>query len=230
MKIPCLIFTFLILTATFPSFSAAERLYCKVNKTPERDYSTLLNEAQECVKNKKYQEAVRLYGKLLKFFPDDIQIHYLRGILNHKLGRLNSAMADYEFLEKHSAADYKIFNNMGVIRAAGKRFKDSEAYFKKALEKEPGQPDARNNLTKIFMETKNYDAAIEEYRRIIEANPRDAQALYNLGTAYMGKADYLKAKECWENVLEINPGDKNAKNGLGYLAAMESKKKKQDLN
>lgn len=96
---------------------------------------------------------------------DDIKAHYQHGIQNHKLGKLNAAMQDYEFLEKHDAADYRVFNNMGVILASRKKFKEAEVYFKKALEKEPGQPDAENNLIKLYRDTKNYRAAIEEYKK-----------------------------------------------------------------
>lgn len=96
---------------------------------------------------------------------DDIQTHYQRAIQNHKLGKLNKAMEDYEFLEKHGAADYRVFNNMGVILAARKKYREAEVYFKKALEKKPGQLDAQNNLIKLYTDTGNYRAAIEEYKK-----------------------------------------------------------------
>jgi tetratricopeptide (TPR) repeat protein len=96
---------------------------------------------------------------------DDIRKHYESGIQNHRLGRLNAAMKDYKFLEERGAADYKVFNNMGVILAAKKKYPEAEEYFKKALEKEPGQPDAENNLIKLYADTKNYRAAIEEYKK-----------------------------------------------------------------
>lgn len=96
---------------------------------------------------------------------DDIRKHYESGIHNHKLGRLNAAMEDYRFLEEHGAADYRVFNNMGVILAGKKKYREAEGYFKKALEKEPDQPDAENNLIKLYTDTKNYRAAIEEYKK-----------------------------------------------------------------
>lgn len=181
------------------------------------DYKFLYEESRDCIRHKNYKEAARLYGLLLESFPDSIQIHHLRALLNHKIGRLDEAVKDYKFCIRRGVADVKVFNNLGVIYAKRKEYKEAINWFNRATEEDPRMIDVHSNLAEVFMRTEDYNRAIYEYKRVIEVKPDNAEALYNLGIAYMNEGDYPKARGQWERVLAIRPGDNDAKNALEYI-------------
>lgn len=189
------------------------------------DYSSLFNKSQEDIEHKRYSHAVQLYSKLLESFPDNKQIHYLRGILNHKIGNLEDALIDYKFLIEHNVADAQIFNNIGAIYAENNNYQEALDLLESAVRANPNIAEAHNNLAELSLKTKNYDLAIQEYNKSVSLKPDNTQALYRLGIAYMAKGDYLKAREELENYLSRMPNDSNAKKSLEYVKAKMDKAK-----
>lgn len=197
-----------------------------INKIENKDgsvskfgYELASIEIQGLIAQKKYKEAEKLCGLLLQTFPGDNQLHYLRGLLNQKIGNLEQAQAEYDILIKKGIADAQVFNNLGIIYAGKNKGKEAEGLFIKAIGKNPGMVEAHNNLADLLLQSKDYSRAIEEYNEVIGKEPGNSEALYNLGIAYMDSKNYPKAKEQWEKVLVINPQDSGAKNALEYLRA-----------
>ncbi|MCB4792031.1 MAG: tetratricopeptide repeat protein, partial [Elusimicrobia bacterium] len=81
--------------------------------------------------------------------------------------------------------------------------------FLKALEINPKDPGALNNLEIAYVSKPNreYDKAIKCLLRALEINPKDPVALHNLGNVYRDKPEheYGKAIECYIKALEIDP-------------------------
>ncbi|MBX3722545.1 MAG: tetratricopeptide repeat protein [Turneriella sp.] len=67
---------------------------------------------------------------------------------------------------------------------ADKDYTGAEAYFKKALEKDPTNNDARFYLARTLDAQGKKDAAMAEYRRVLEKEPEHAKANYYLGRLY----------------------------------------------
>jgi tetratricopeptide (TPR) repeat protein len=183
----------------------------------KHDYQSLSGTIQDFIRQQSYDEAVKLCSLLLESLPSDAQIHYLRGLLNQKIGNFEQATEDYDFLIKHGVADAEVFNNLGAIYAHNQESKEAQDFFIKAIGKNPDIVEAHNNLANLSLQIKNYTRAIEEYNKVIEKEPDNFKALYNLGIAYMNSKNYTKAKEQWEKILAIKPGDDDAKNALEYL-------------
>lgn len=181
------------------------------------DYKSLASAVQDVIAGQKYNEAARLCSLLLESFPEDTQIHYLRGLLNQKIGNFEQATEDYNFLIQRRVADAPIFNNLGAIYANKKESQEAKVLFIKVTGENPDIVEAHNNLAILSLQIKDYARAIDEYNKVIEKEPDNVKALYNLGVAYMNSEDYAKAKEQWEKILAIKPGDADAKNALEYL-------------
>lgn len=188
------------------------------------DYVSLYRMSGVCIKQKDYKEAVRLYSLLLETFPENTHVRYLRGILNHTLGRFDEASEDYKFLIEHNAAEVAIFNNLGAIYARKKEYKKAMNCLVRAITEQPEMPEAHDNLAELLMQTEDYNRAIDEYKKVIELEPDNIEALYNLGIAYMNTGNSSEAKKQWERVLAIRPEDNDAKKVLEYIKTKSNKK------
>lgn len=181
------------------------------------DYRSLSDAILDFIGQHRYDEAERLCTILLESLSSDARIHYLRGLLNQKIGNFEQAMGDYNFLIKHGVANAEIFNNLGAIYAHKKESKEAQDFFIKAIGKNPDIVEAHNNLANLLLQKKDYNRAIEEYNKVVEKEPNNIKALYNLGISYMNSKNYSKAREQWQKILAIKPEDKDAKNALEYL-------------
>jgi len=181
------------------------------------DVDYLSGQIQELVKQKDYAGAQKICSILLGVSPGDIEIRYLRGLLDQRVGNTQEAIEDYNFLINHNAADGRVLNNLGVIYAGQKRRESAMTMFNSAIEKEGARPESHDNLAELFMEMKDFSRAIDEYNKVIELEPNNAQALFNLGVAYKNKGDSAMAQEQWEKVLNVKPEDTDAISALEYL-------------
>lgn len=181
------------------------------------DYRFLYNIIQDTVAKKKYSEAIDMCGMLLKNFPENTQIYYLRAVISHKIGNTDQAIQDYDYLIQNKLAGADVFNNLGVIYANNKEYERARKLFLKAVESDGKRAEIHDNLAEALMQAGDYKTAIEEYNKVTELEPGNTRAIYNIGVAYMKDRDYAKAKEQWEKILAANPEDSDAKAALKHL-------------
>ena len=168
---------------------------------------------------KKYSDAIDMCGILLKSFPENAQMYYLRAVISHKIGNTEQAIQDYDFLIQNKLADADVFNNLGVIYANSKEYQRAKELFLKAVKSNGKKAEIHDNLAEVLMQIKDYKTAIEEYDKVTELESGNTRAMYNSGVAYMKNRDYAKAKEQWEKILAVSPEDSDAKSALEHLNA-----------
>lgn len=178
------------------------------------DYEALEKTINRCIREAQYAEAARLCGIFLEAVPDYTRLHYLRGMLNQKLGNLKEAAADYDFLIAKNAADAKIYNNRGIISACDKDYDRAASFFRRAIERVPKMAEARNNLGNTYMQQKDYGKAIVEYKKVIALEPKNTAVLFNLGYAYNNMGYRKIAEKQWRKILHIDPKNEDAKKAL----------------
>lgn len=183
------------------------------------DYRFLYNVIQDSVAKKKYSDAIDMCNILLKSFPENVQMYYLRAVISHKTGNTEQAIQDYNFLIQNKLADADVFNNLGVIYANSKEYQRAKELFLKAIKSNGKKAEIHDNLAEALMQIRDYKTAIEEYNKVTELESGNTRAMYNSGVAYMRNRDYSKAKEQWEKILAVNPGDSDAKSALEHLNA-----------
>ena len=109
---------------------------------------------------------------------------------------------------------YKEFN-MAADLSEKHDFVAAVPAWKKAVELNPEDARAHNNLGTALMETGKPEEALMEYRRSLELNDQSSQAHNNLGSilAQQGKLD--EALEQFERAVELNPDNGRAQSNLG---------------
>ncbi len=193
------------------------------------DFRTLYKQSQKYIIEGEYAKALDLYDILLGTFPDSTLIHYLRGVLRHKLGQLPEAESDYVYLYERDAADAGVLNNLGALHAGREEYKEAKKWFGRALKKNSRSVQIHNNLADILLKNKEYKLALVEYKRVLKLSPDNTRALYNIGYIYKEKEKYSLAGRYWQEVLRVQPDNQDARNGMEYIRA-KTRKPVQDRN
>lgn len=88
---------------------------------------------------------------------------------------------------------------------------------KRAVELDPKNKSAWNNLGNAYLAQRKTDEAIAALKQQIAINPYDEYAYNNLGRAYLIQQKYPEAADAFQKQIEINPLDKFAHANLGGL-------------
>lgn len=106
----------------------------------------------------------------------------------------------------------------------------AEAEYRKAVDKNPSNPQALYNLGCALLMQKKDSAAIQQFEHAgkIETNPkRKAMAYHNIGWICQSLKMYGEAAEAYKESLRNNPSDNETRYNLA-LCMRQQKKNKQD--
>ena len=121
------------------------------------------------------------------------------------------------------------------IRQGNKQFNagdypNAEVSYRKAVEKNPKNPQAVFNLGNALLAQKKDSAAIEQFQSAanLETNPlRKYQSFHNIGVICQGHKMYGEAIEAYKSALRLNPADDETRYNL---VLCQHQKQKQDQN
>jgi Ca-activated chloride channel homolog len=106
----------------------------------------------------------------------------------------------------------------------------AEDQYRKALEIDPRNAEARYNLGNALMQQKKFKAAIEEYGAMTTENKNLlAAAHYNTGVGYSKQKDLPASIDAYKAALRINPNDREARENL-QKALSELKQQQNQKN
>jgi len=108
------------------------------------------------------------------------------------------------------------------IRQGNKQFRsgdypNAEISYRKAVEKNPKNPQAAFNLGNALVAQKKDSAAVEQFESAakLESNPlRKSQAYHNIGVVCQSHKMYGEAIEAYKNALRLNPKDDETRYNL----------------
>ena len=121
------------------------------------------------------------------------------------------------------------------LRQGNKQFNagdyaNAEVSYRKALEKNPRNPQAIYNLGNALMAQKKDSASIEQFQNAakLETNPlRKYQSFHNIGVICQSHKMYGEAIEAYKSALRLNPDDDETRYNL---VLCKHQKQKQDQN
>ena len=106
----------------------------------------------------------------------------------------------------------------------------AEVAYRKALEKNPHNPQAEFNLGNALFAQRKDSAAIRSYENAVKAetNPlRKAQAYHNIGVVCQGHKMYAEAIEAYKDALRLNPKDDTTRYNLELCKRQQKKQQQQ---
>jgi len=176
---------------------------------------THANLAATLMRLKKYKAAIASYENTLKITGDH------PGML-HALGRACAADKQYaRAVQMYELARNEgepcppgLFVDLGLVLQASLKKDEAAAAYWKALELEPGNSLAANNLANVLVSLGKPLEAIPLYERVLGENPDDTDAHYNLATVLLGQGRAAEAAKHLEIVVRQDPKDATAKQRL----------------
>ena len=140
------------------------------------------------------EQAADYYGQALDMYPGNAVINYM---LNETSIRVHLGSALY-------------LRRMGDMQNAIDACQ-------KALSVSPKSAEAYNILGFIYLQSGQYDQALQAFTRITEAVPGFAEAYFSIANVYYKKNDIERAKEFCTKALKIDPFMRKAENLLKKL-------------
>lgn len=148
-------------------------------------------------------------------YPDTGFLHYVLGVANAGLGRLDEAVASYaqalrikpDYAEAHC-------NLANALKALG-RCEEAVASYNAAVRIKPGFAEAHYNLGITLNDLGRHDDAVASYAQALRIRPDFAEAHNNLGKALHDLGRREEAVASYTRALQIDPGYGDAHCNLG---------------
>jgi tetratricopeptide (TPR) repeat protein len=119
------------------------------------------------------------------------------------------AIARLEEAASSDPADRDLVYLLGAARRRSGRYEEAAELYRRALERDPGDAIARNNLANIEFARGSYDSARARYRAgtVPGTTPEiAATSYYNLSLAHLQKFEYQAYNEAKSNADRLAPG------------------------
>jgi tetratricopeptide (TPR) repeat protein len=110
---------------------------------------------------------------------------------------------------------YRVHANLGKALQLNGRNEAALAAYTKAIELEPGNGEAYNNIATLYHLRGELAEAIHWYGQALERYPRHAGMRQNLADAYYGMGVFDQVIDWYQQALEMDPGDGQIWNNYG---------------
>jgi tetratricopeptide (TPR) repeat protein len=168
----------------------------------------------------KAAEAKRLFQKTVADNPKHVNAWYNLGLLAMKAGNQEVARENWSQALKVDpgflAAQARIAESDLTNKSLNGR---AIIALNAIIEKEPFQPEARNALTALALEVRDWEQALTHARNVLLGDPSNANAYLNIAVAYYRQRQYDQAFLILKQAMERVPKAASLHNitGLIYL-------------
>ena len=133
----------------------------------------------------------------------------------YKQGRFEDVITQGNTLVENFTSEARLINIIGAANIALKRFDEAIKHYLKAIELNPDNAEARNNLGVAYKENGDLTAAIESYQKAISLKPDYVDAYNNLGIVYNELGMNENAVTSYKKALELKPDFAEVYNNIG---------------
>jgi tetratricopeptide (TPR) repeat protein len=170
-------------------------------------------------------EGETLVNEVLKDNPKDMQAVETKGIIALSKKDGLTAVNSFRLLTQDRPQDPEAWLLLARAHLLNKEESQAREIAKKALEIKPDFLDARKFLYGMFIQTKDYDSAINTIQGYLRFNSQDKFNLTTLGEVYAIKGDEAQARTTFQKIIDLDPKDPQ---GHYQLALLGLKTKKTD--
>jgi len=169
----------------------------------------------------RFDEAEKVYRRILEKRPDDADALYFLGTLAAQRGRTEEAVELLRLLVRHRPGFADGHFNLGVcLQNLGKRELAVGAY-RQAIQLHPDYALAYNNLALLLVQANQLSDAIACFQHIARISPDSAEAQSNLGNALLMASRFDEAITACRRAIELKADLAEAHNNLG--SALQSR-------
>jgi tetratricopeptide (TPR) repeat protein len=196
---------------------ALARLNAQIEKSPKNSsFYDLLAQLQ--AQNKNYDQAGGTAQKAMQLNPSDGEAVMLFAQIQVKRGQTANAIGAYEKWTSAHPNDAGADAILGTLEESRGDMGKADAYYKKALQIQPQQPLAANNLAyRMLVNGENVDVALTLAQTARRALPDSPNTADTLAWAYYTKGTYSFARDLLEDAVKAEPNDASMQYHLGMV-------------
>ncbi|MCP4218280.1 MAG: tetratricopeptide repeat protein, partial [bacterium] len=129
---------------------------------------------------RKHDESIALYKKLLKIDPRRYEVFQAIGEQYQKMENYAEALKYYQQYAEHFPKDQKSFTSIAGMHLANRNFAEARTFFEKALIIEPESVPVLTDLATISIKLGEFDKALEQTRDALAfcQTPKDKAKVY----------------------------------------------------
>ena len=137
-------------------------------------------DAVKLQQNDDYNEAEKLYKKILNINPEVTGVHYNLGLIFQKINKSKKAINSYLRALEIDPNYINAYINMGNIYRESDETKNTINCYEKALSLDPNNEVVLYNLGSVFLEKNRGLVALKYFIKLIQINPNNENGLKNL--------------------------------------------------
>ncbi|PKM92770.1 MAG: hypothetical protein CVU80_01610 [Elusimicrobia bacterium HGW-Elusimicrobia-4] len=200
---------------------AASEIISEISKVSPDDKSTTEIMAELSIYNKKPEDAISAYEKILSTEPANKQALYNLGVLYSETGKYEKAILYFEKFLQIAPDSSDVYVSIGILYSKLDRPVEAELYLKKAAEIDGNSVIPLFALAGIYEEKKDYALAIELYDKLLKILPDDAELAMKIAGLYILQKDYPSAKKYLTEAKEKFPKNHWIDYYIGLLSLEE---------
>jgi tetratricopeptide (TPR) repeat protein len=196
---------------------ALDRLNAQIAKSPKNSgfYDML---AQLQVRSKNFDQAADAAQKAIQMNPEDGEAVAIYAQIQVQRGQAASAIAAWQLWAKDHPSNALALAILGTLEESVGDKPKAEDYYKKALQIQPAQPVATNNLAYMMLQNgENVDVALTLAQTARKAMPTSPSTADTLAWAYYYKGTYGFARDLLEDAIKTDPNSPAMEYHLGMV-------------
>jgi len=172
---------------------------------------------ERLLKNQQYQDGVATFKSMVQEEPKNPEAHYYLGRFYLALERPEEALPHLKQAVQGdpAKADYAFW--LGVAYWAIRDFEGERKSYFQALAKDPKHLPARLYLAHTFLDSGEWQEALNNYDLVLRQDPHNPEALYNRGLALMELDRPKDEARAWKKYLQYYPEGKWALRAVDHL-------------
>ena len=173
-----------------------------------------LVQAHRLVRERRFDEAIACYGRLLAENDADPTLHEAIGSAYFMVGKDAEAAAHFERVTRLVVHPGKALINLGAVYNRLGDCQKAVESIRKGLQYERRSVEGYYNLGVAHRKLGQLPLAVTAYKEALRLDPNFAEAYQNLGNVYLEQGHPGQAAEAYRKALELKPGFEKARAGL----------------
>lgn len=168
--------------------------------------------------DKRYQEALLTYDKILAADSRSAGALLGRGVVLYKLGRYDESIAALTRLLSLDKTNAAAYYNRGLAKARLEKYREAAADFEITVAIRPDFAQAENNLGLVYFSMHDTETAMIHFDRAASLMPESPfEPLFNKAAVLQARKEYEKALPIYDYLIAMRPTDANALNNRGSI-------------
>jgi len=169
-----------------------------------------LIKADALYQQKKYDEALEEYQRVLAENQDLYQVHNKIGLCYYRLNDLENAIDAFKLMLEKEPQSQDTLINLSAIYFEKGDLEEGMKYFKQLEEKSLTDPSIFYNIGMLLFKNLQIDMAIDYFKKCLALDPLYVNGYYQLALVYLNKGDLEEAKKNLKKVIELAPESEKA--------------------